>query len=349
MTKQLGALPVTPAASAPGDTGYAGASGDDPALETHRHPREAADEATDGGSVDVTGVIEIDFVMGAPGNPVAVGVVGDIVAETSGATAAAGATGRYADAAHLHGMPTIPGDHTHAATGTGATGGGASLAPVTFRIPQSVPGTTEGNLGYDTTEHAVEYYDTQRSRELPDAGWCPWAFPLGFEQSGVYTTSVALAISGGAVAIPTLVQGHMLLQSISYYNGTGTGTTEGRLYRQYLNNGNSGENTLAEIAGANFASRSNTATAVQTVNISTPGTYLPPGLYWLVLRNTSASVVFALGSLAAGTMALSACQTKTLGSGLGSTLDFVAATWTKVNSVVGARLNGRVFGQTAAF
>ena len=297
----------------------------------------------------MTSVIEIDFVMGAPGNPVAVGLVGDIVAETSGATAAAGATGKYADAAHRHGMPTLQGDHTHAATGTGATGGGASLAPVTFLVPQTAPATTEGNLGYDTTAHEAEWWDTQRAREFSDAGWCPAAFPLGFMQSGVYTTSVALAINGGSVAIPILVQGHMLLQSISYYNGTGTGTAEARLYRQYLNNGNAGENSLAEVTGANFASRSNTASAVNTVNVSTPGTYLAPGLYWLVLRNTSASVVFALGSLAAGTMALSACQTKTLGSGLGSTLDFVAATWTKVNSVIGARLNGRVFGQTAAF
>lgn len=37
----------------------------------------------------------------------AVGVVGDIVAEASGSTASAGATGRWADAAHRHGMPTL--------------------------------------------------------------------------------------------------------------------------------------------------------------------------------------------------------------------------------------------------
>jgi hypothetical protein len=274
---------------------------------------------------------------------------------TGSASTVTGPTGPTGSASTVAGptRPTGPTgaltNHTHAASGTGTNGGGSSLAPVTFLVPNSTPSTTEGNLGYDTVMKGVEYFDSQRAREVPDAGWCPSAFPLGFMQSGTYTTSMALAISGGSVAVPILVQGHMLVQSISYYNGTGTGTTEGRLYRQYLNNGNAGENTLAEVAGVNFASRSNTGSAIQTVAITTPGTYIPPGLYWLVLRNTSGSVVFALGSLAAGTMALAACQTKTLGSGLGSTLDFVAATWAKVNSVVGARLNGRVFGQTTAF
>lgn len=41
-TKQLGALPGTPTASAPGDTGSAGASADPPALSSHKHAREAA-------------------------------------------------------------------------------------------------------------------------------------------------------------------------------------------------------------------------------------------------------------------------------------------------------------------
>ena len=210
----------------------------------------------------------------------------------------------------------------------------------------------EGQVRENTVNQDLVYHDGQRERAANSVGWAPSAFPLGFMQSGTYTTSLALAAvsggNGGSVAVPILVPGHMLVQSISFYNGTGTGSCEARLFRQYLNNGNAGENTLAEVAGVNFASRSNTGSAVQTVNITTPGTYIAPGLYWLVFRNTHASTVFALGSLAAGTMALANAQTKPIAA-LGSPLDLVAATWTKINSVVGCRLNGRVFGGGSAF
>jgi hypothetical protein len=241
--------------------------------------------------------------------------------------------------------PTL--DHTHAAAGEG--GGGSALAPVTLLLPNSAPSTTDGNVGYDTTAHGIEVWDSQRARNALTAGWTPAAFPLGFAQNMTLTTSLALAVNGGSVAVPIWVPGHMLVQSISFYNGLGAGTMEFCLYRQYLNNGNAGENTLAYVTGIAVASRTNTASALQTVNITTPGTYIGPGLYWGVFRNTSASIAFTMGSLAAGTMAVSNAQTKTLGTGLGATLDFVAATWTKINSVAGCRLNGRVFGGAAAF
>src|SRR6476646_3331309 len=68
-------------------------------------------------------------------------------------------------------------------------------------------------------------------------------------------------------------------------------------------------------------------------------------VYWLVIRNTSASVAAGIGSTAAGTYVLTNTgQTKTLGSALGSTLDFVAATWTKNTGYIAAALNGWVFG-----
>jgi hypothetical protein len=211
------------------------------------------------------------------------------------------------------------------------------------------PSAIEGSIGWDATGHDLEVYDSQRNRDIGVRGWAPSAFPLGFAQNGTYTTSLALAANGGSVAVPFMVEADMLVQSVSFYNGTGAGTMEFGLYEQYLNNGNAGENSLALVTGIAVASRTNTASAVQTVNITTPGTYLPAGVYWGVFRNTHASTVFAMGSLAAGTMALANCQTKTLGTALGSTLDFVAATWTKVNSTAGARLNGLVFGATAAF
>ncbi|HVP57598.1 MAG TPA: hypothetical protein VMU02_05835, partial [bacterium] len=88
--------------------------------------------------------------------------------------------------------------------------------------------------------------------------------------------------------------------------------------------------------------------AAVSSNAASP-TYLAPGTYWLVLRNTHASNTFGLGTAAAGTLASNTAQEKTLGSALGSTLDFVAASWTKKTFLAGVRLNGLVFGGASAF
>ena len=267
-------------------------------------------------------------------------------------TAAGRALIAAVDAAAERAALGVLGDHTHNQTGNGADGGGNTLTPTWLYLPNGNPVTYSGLLNWNLGLKIVQVHNTQRNLDISGVGWAPSAFPLGFMQSGTYTTSLALAAvsggNGGSVAVPILVSGHMLVQSISFYNGTGAGSCEARLFRQPLNNGNAAENSLLEVAGVNFASRTNSASAVNTVNITTPGTYAGPGLYWLVFRNTHASTVFALGSLAAGTLALSNAQTKAIAA-LGSTLDFHAATWTKINSVVGCRLNGIVFGEAAAF
>lgn len=67
---QLGVLPATPAASAPGDVTSAGTAGDPPAQASHKHAREAW------------------------------GLAADLTAASD--TAVAGASGRTADAAHGH-------------------------------------------------------------------------------------------------------------------------------------------------------------------------------------------------------------------------------------------------------
>lgn len=79
-----------------------------------------------------------------------------------------------------------------------------------------------------------------------------------------------------------------------------------------------------------------------------PPVYLPPGLYWLVIRNTDSTSAFSLSCAATGTFQNDQMQTKTIGA-LGSTLDMVAATWTKSGLSPAVILEGRVFGQTAAF
>jgi len=197
----------------------------------------------------------------------------------------------------------------------------------------------------------LEYNNGQR--DLADSvGWAPFAWPFGFQRTGTYTTAQSLVANGGSVALPVQVPTHMLLQSVTLRNtDTATArTAEWRLYKQQLNNGNAGENTLGEVAGANGTwSFTPSVASNQTSTPAAPPIYLAPGVYWLVIRNTNASQTLGLGTQSAGTMALNTGQTKTLGSALGATLDFVAATWTKVSYTVGVQLNGRVFGQTAAF
>lgn len=213
-------------------------------------------------------------------------------------------------------------------------------------------GTDQPLPRWDATTKQLRYYDGQRELSAP-VGWLPFAFALGGTGGDLANQNSApgvLAASGGAVAIPVHVTGHMLLKSVTLTNSDAslTRTAEWRLYRQALNNGNSSENTLDEVANANGTwSFTGSGTALRT-SAAGATVYLPPGLYWLVVRNTHASNTFIVNWTATG-HAVNKCQTKTLGSALASTLDFVAATWTKQTVVFAVSLDGAVFGQTTAF
>jgi hypothetical protein len=207
----------------------------------------------------------------------------------------------------------------------------------------------DGELSYDATRKLLRMFDSVRERNVMNAGFMPYAYPIGMSPSDVTTTALALAANGGSLAVPVVLDADMLLQSVSFWNtdaATARGGAEFRLYEDRLNNANS----LNEIAGANgtLASWTPVAASIRTITPAAP-VYLAPGVYWLVLRNQSAAQTLGVGVAAAGTMARNTAQTKTLGSVLGSTLDLVAVTWTKITTVPGIRLDGRVFGQSSAF
>ncbi len=211
---------------------------------------------------------------------------------------------------------------------------------------------TEGYTGWQSTTKRLRIYDTQRERSISSVGWVPFAFPISFSPDAAFTTALNLAANGGSIAIPIMVTGHMLLESVSVRN---TDTTLERtwawdLYEQYLNNGNGAENTLTRVANSN-GSQTFTAAAAGTRALSCfPPIYLAPGLYWLVVQNRHATNTFGVGSTAASAaFAVNTAQTKATTNPNGATLDFVAATWTKVTDMYAVRLNGRVFGQAAAF
>lgn len=191
----------------------------------------------------------------------------------------------------------------------------------------------------------------QTTLHTHQAGYQPYAFPIGGRPDAVTTTALALAANGGAIAIPITLEGFMLLQSVSFWNtdtGTARGPADFALYQDVLNNSNS----LVQVAGAVGALTSWTpsAASARTISVTSPPITLPPGVYWLVIKNRHASNTLGLGTAAAGTLALSTMQTKNLGAGaLPASLDFVAATWTKVTTLAGVRLNARMFGQGASF
>lgn len=206
---------------------------------------------------------------------------------------------------------------------------------------------------WNSTVSELRYSNTQRELAA-SLGWLPYALPMGIagtESMSITTTS--LPTSGGSIAIAFMLTSHMLLDGFTFVNNdtTGAHTLEWRVYKQALNNGNSGEGTLSEVAGANGTfTFTPGAAGLQTSAAAGAPVYLAPGLYWVVLRNTSASVAAVLRCAPAGTLTLKSYQTKTLGSALASTLDFVTS-WSISGgspAQVGARLNGRVFGQTAA-
>lgn len=206
-------------------------------------------------------------------------------------------------------------------------------------------------MGYDSTRKIMMFHDGVRKRSISDFGFMPYAYAIGGGPTQVTTTALAIAANGGAIAIPVVLEAHMLLDGVSLWNtdaATARGPVEFALYEDRLDNANA----LSLVTGAvgSLATWTPTVASLRTIAATSPPVYLPPGTYWLLLKNNHASNTLGLGVTAAGTMATNTAQTKTLTTtAFGSTLDLVAATWTKIATVPGVRLNGRAFGQASAF
>lgn len=196
----------------------------------------------------------------------------------------------------------------------------------------------DGNMFVGCT---VNYSDTTALFE-PST----YVYAHGVNAALATATLQTLPANGGSVAFPVVFPTNMAIQSFSWrsLDTASARSWEMRLYRER------GDKTLEYVSGVSCSeSFTPTAPSTRTVNVTVPGTVIPAGSYWVVLRNTHATSTLAVGTAAAGTLALNTCQTKTLRSSLGATLDATAATWTKRTYLVGARLNPRHFGQTSSF
>lgn len=241
-----------------------------------------------------------------------------------------------------------------AAALTDETGSGAAVFGTgpTVSLRNAVASATTGDVTFDQTTSLLTWYDSQRAR-MSSRGWAAQAWPPGGPIQGAFGTAVNLVANGGTALIPIVVTGDMLFDNLNIRN-TDTATqrdAEWALYVQYLNNGNSGENSINLVTGATgtFSFTPGGAASNRSSTAASAPVYLAPGYYWLALRNTSATQTFGLGTATNGALVGNVFQTKTLGSALGSTLDAVAATWTKQTAQPGAYLAGRVFGQTSSF
>lgn len=211
----------------------------------------------------------------------------------------------------------------------------------------------EGLRTYESDTEHENVWDGQRNRIISPIGYSPFAYPLFFSPSAGLATTLTLPTNGGSIAIPMWVQTHMLVDSVTIRNlDVSTARTWAwDLYEEFLNNGNSGENTLTRVAASNGSDTFTAAAASnRTLAAASAPVYIAAGVYWLVIQNRHATSSFAFASTASGHAAFgNTAQTKTTTNPNGATLDFVAATWTKVTAIYGARIDGRVFGETTIF
>lgn len=155
----------------------------------------------------------IDALETAGGSGPSPGLVGDITGIDSGDTTAAGASGRYADAAHQHALPT-PGTPTASAVGdTASAGTGTKVALDTHRHAReafaapgnSAPGDT-ATSGSATTvprsdhKHGREAFGTAGDITSVDAGDSASAGSTGKVADAGHQHATTLTSGGGAVA-----------------------------------------------------------------------------------------------------------------------------------------------------
>jgi hypothetical protein len=233
------------------------------------------------------------------------------------------------------------GDDASVVTIPGGGGGGEATS---IDVTDTALALTEGTVAWRGTRKVLNLYDDTRERNMSAVGWQPFAFPLGYSNN-MTTFSVNLSSGGGSTAVPILVASHLLLDGITLW-ATDTSLARECEWRLYEDRHNA-SNSVDEIASANGTlSFTPTVGAKRTSTLGAP-VYLGPGVYWLVIRNTHGSNSFGVGGATAGTMTSAVHNTKTLVSALGSTLDLVAATWTRtLGNTILCRLDGRVFGMS---
>jgi hypothetical protein len=244
--------------------------------------------------------------------------------------------------------------------GTPADGFGTALA----MRAEDTNGDMEG-LGYFGWRYEDSAHGTERSNAilgsiidsatyvesiLPAAGHAAYVMVDGASNALDFSLSSANFTAGQALAAQININAPMRLRSVSVrtmtrpasVNGTGDCTlqkTNTATPMKHINTGSRGRHgrNIHRDSGLPANHRGEQCT----------GIYLPGRVLADLSESTREQYVCTRQDH--GHQLWSVCQTKVITNPFGSTIDFVAATWTKSASVFGMRLNGDVFGQTAAF
>lgn len=169
---------------------------------------------------------------------------------------------------------------------------------------------------------------------------------LGWTPNAAGGSNLTLPVNGGSVILGVQVLAPMALDSLVFRNRDAANlhTLEWRLFQDV------GTSTLSEVAGAN-GTYSFTPAGVdnRSGQVGSPPINLQPGIYWVVLRNTSATIAAIIGTDAVtGVIIPSPSYTKTLASGLTTTLS-VASGFSRITTIPNMVLLGRAWGQSAAW
>lgn len=147
-----------------------------------------------------------------------------------------------------------------------------------------------------------------------------------------------------AYAVPVVISTPLYLDHLRYQSrdASGARSIEFALYRD------DGSASAVQVAHGS-ESFTGAGTAIRTPAFDSAPVTVPPGEYWLVIRDSHASATLGIGFQVLDTSLLVRQQTKTTVGALGSTLD-LSSGWTRTSSnIPHAALVGRVFGEASAF
>jgi len=205
----------------------------------------------------------------------------------------------------------------------------------------------DGYMFFEPNGHAMLMADGIRQKPITPYGFLPFAYPAGEPSTAGVSGSSALAAAGGSFAVPIFLTAPMLLQSYSVWNQDATllRTAEARLYVDRLDN--AAAINFVPGTDATFSFTATVAASQTSGAVSGAPVVLGPGLHWFVLRNTAAANTFGIAYHLPGLVLGAIQKVNGAAAALGATIDLTG--WPVSTVLYVVRLNGRVFGQAAAF
>lgn len=187
-------------------------------------------------------------------------------------------------------------------------------------------------------------------------GLAPYAYPIGLPQDatsgGALNLDTVALGAGGARAIPILVPSLMLVDGCSIWS-TDTASLRTAEWALYWDQGEGTTDNLVSVHDAFIGSAMGTfsftpgAASVRTSTATGGPLRIAPGVYWLVIRNTSTARTFGVGFSSVGSLAVGHMRADTAQPSLTVTIDISG--WTTSNGIMLARLNGRIGAESAGF